>query len=126
MEDTAAKRAPGPEQKAEAGAKPKGSSAAARAQTNAGPNYYGLIAAHLARYKQFPADARNNHSQGVATVSFSIDGAGHVTPIRLARATGVASLDHEAQAMPRRASPFPTPPGGQAMSFTVPVSFVIR
>ncbi|HVY58335.1 MAG TPA: TonB family protein [Xanthobacteraceae bacterium] len=97
-----------------------------RGRSPADPNYYGLVAAHLARYKQFPADARNAHSQGSATVTFNLDGHGRVTSVALVRGTGVASLDREAQAMVHRASPFPPPPGGNSMKFTVPVSFQIR
>jgi hypothetical protein len=37
-----------------------------------------------------------------------------------------ASLDQEVEAMVRRASPFPAPPAGHAMTFTVPVSFQLR
>jgi protein TonB len=62
----------------------------------------------------------------VATISFGIDGGGRVTSVRIVRGTGVASLDQEAQAMPHRASPFPAPPGGRPMTFTVPVSFLMR
>jgi len=56
-------------------------------------------------------------------VSFSIDGSGRVTSVRLVRGTGAPSLDREAQAMPRKASPFPAPPSGKTMNFTVPVNF---
>jgi TonB family protein len=46
-----------------------------------------------------------------------------VTSARLARGSGIASIDQEVQAMVRRASPFPAPPAGHTQSFTVPVSF---
>jgi colicin import membrane protein len=82
--------------------------------------------ARLVRVKQYPAEAKANHSQGVATVSFSIDASGRVTSVRLVRSSGVPSLDQEAQAMPRRASPFPPPPVGAPKSFTAPVSFTLR
>ena len=86
-------------------------------------NYRGLVAAHLARYKQYPADARSRGDRGTAAVTFSIGGGGGVTSVGLARSSGVASIDQEVVAMVRRASPFPAPPGGRAQSFTVPVSF---
>ena len=70
-----------------------------------------------------PSDARSRGDQGTATVSFSLDGGGGVTSARLARGSGVASIDQEVQAMVRRASPFPAPPDGRPRSFTVPVSF---
>ena len=96
---------------------------AGRGRSDADTNYAGLVAAHLARFKQFPSDARSRGDQGRATVTFSLSGGGGVTAVRLARATGVASLDAEATAMVRRASPFPPPPQGRPVSFTLPVSF---
>jgi protein TonB len=56
-------------------------------------------------------------------VSFSISGSGAVTSVSVVRGTGAAILDQELTAMVRRSSPFPPPPGGRSMHFTVPVSF---
>jgi protein TonB len=92
-------------------------------RSDASSNYPGLVSAHLRRYQQYPSDARSRGDQGTATVSFSLDGGGRVTSSRLARGSGIASIDGEVQAMVRRASPFPAPPGGAPRSFTVPVSF---
>jgi protein TonB len=97
-----------------------------RGRSDADTNYRGIVAAHLARYKQFPPEARSRGDQGVATVSFGLDGRGNVTSVRLVRGSGVASIDRETQAMVRRASPFPPPPAGRGTSFTVPVSFYLR
>jgi protein TonB len=77
----------------------------------------------LRRHQQYPPDARSRGEQGTATVSFSLDGGGRVTSARLARGSGIGSLDQEVQAMVRRASPFPAPPSRQSVSFTVPVTF---
>lgn len=107
---------------------PSTASRAASAPAAAGPGradaeakYRGLVAAHLNHYKQFPAEAHDR--QGVPVVSFGLDGHGRVTRVALARGSGISSFDQEAQAMVRRASPFPAPPEGRSMSFTVPVSF---
>jgi protein TonB len=89
-------------------------------------NYRGLVFAHLARHKQFPADARGRGEQGSAMIGFSLDGGGRVTRVSLVRSSGFSSLDQEAQAMVRRASPFPAPPDGRAVSFTAPASFRIQ
>jgi protein TonB len=86
-------------------------------------NYAGFVSAHLRRHQQYPADARSRREQGTATVSFSLDGGGRVISARLAKGSGIASLDQEVQAMVRRASPFPAPPSGRSVSFTVPVTF---
>jgi protein TonB len=97
-----------------------------RGRSDADSNYQRLVAAHLARYKRFPADARSRGDQGVASVSFHLDGAGRVTSVALVRGSGVASLDQEVREMVHRASPFPAPPTGRPMSFTVPVSFRLQ
>jgi protein TonB len=95
-----------------------------RGRSDAHTNYPGLVAAHLARHK--PPATREEANQGRARISFQIDGRGNVTSVRLIGGTGSASLDQEAQAMVRRASPFPPPPNGQPMSFNVPLNFKSR
>ena len=92
-------------------------------RSNDDTNYPGLVSAHLRRHQQYPADARSRGDQGTASVTFGISGSGGVTSVRLAHSSGVGSIDQEVQAMVRRASPFPPPPGGRAQSFTVPVNF---
>src|SRR6185436_14731847 len=89
-------------------------------------NYPGIVSAHLRRHQQYPSDARSRGDQGTATVSFGLDGGGRVTSARLVRGSGVASIDQEVQAMVRRASPFPAPPDGRGVSFTVPVRFQLH
>jgi len=84
-------------------------------------NYRGRVAAHLSRYKHPLGDTR-----GTAAVTFTVSGSGAVTSVRLAHGSGVAGIDSEVQAMVRRASPFPAPPGGRPQSFTVPVSFKVN
>jgi protein TonB len=108
-------------QKAAAGAKPNAGSPARK--TSADPNYAGKVFAHLARFKRMPPDAQKNRSQGTARVRFVIDGRGNVGSVQLVGSSGIASLDQEALAWPRRASPFPPPPGGQSIPITAPVSF---
>jgi len=97
-----------------------------RGRSDDDTNYRGIIAAHLARHKQFPADARGRGDEGNPAVTFTIDGGGRVVSVRLAHSAGIASLDQEVEAMVRRASPFPAPPAGHAMTFTVPVNFQLR
>jgi protein TonB len=108
-----------PAQVAQAGGIGAGQSAALR-------NYSSQVVSHLSRHKRFPPEARAAGNRGVATVSFSIDGDGNVGAVSLARSSGFASLDAESQAMVQRASPFPAPPTGQTMTFTVPVNFNLR
>jgi len=92
-------------------------------RSDANSNYAGLVSAHLRRHQQYPAEARSQGAQGTATVNFSLDGGGRVTSSRLVNGSGISSIDQEVQAMVRRSSPFPAPPSGRSVSFTVPVSF---
>ncbi len=92
-------------------------------RSNNATNYAGLVSAHLRRHQQYPADARSRGDQGTASVTFTLDAGGRVTAARLARSSGVSSIDSEVTAMVRRASPFPAPPAGRSVSFTVPVNF---
>jgi protein TonB len=113
------------DRKAPASTPSAASNSVGRGRSDLDTNYRGIVSAHLARFKQMPSDAPRG-SQGIATVSFSLSGGGSVTSARLVRGSGVASVDREAAAMVRRASPFPAPPSGRAQSFTVPVSFHMR
>lgn len=95
-------------------------------RSSADPSYAARVAAHLARHKRFPPLALSQGARGTAVVAFSIDAGGRVTSVRLTRGTGTPSLDEEAQAMVRRASPLPAPPSGRAASMTLPVTFEVR
>jgi TonB family protein len=97
-----------------------------RGGSAADANYHGRVAAHLARHKRFPSDARRRGEHGSAGIDFTIDGRGRVTAVRIARSSGHISLDRAAEAMVWRASPFPAPPDGRPRRFSVPVSYSIR
>jgi protein TonB len=97
-----------------------------RGHSDADANYAGRVFAHLARFKDMPAEARLHGDHGRPTVTFGLDGQGRVTRVSLAHSSGVPSLDRAAQAMVRRASPFPAPPAGEPRAFTVPITFDVR
>jgi periplasmic protein TonB len=87
------------------------------------------LAAHLERFKRYPADARARHETGIARVAFTIDREGHVLAMRVVQSSGWTSLDQEALAMLTRAQPMPRPPerlAARQLSFVVPVRFTIR
>ncbi|WP_374374411.1 energy transducer TonB [Dongia sp.] len=77
------------------------------------------LQAHLERHKRNVKGA----GRGIASVSFSLDGNGNVLTARLAKSSGIDSLDEEAVAMVERASPVPPPPPGMKRNITVPVRF---
>jgi TonB family protein len=97
-----------------------------RGRSELSDSYRSRVAAHLARHKRFPPEARYRENHGRAVVSFSLNPQGVVAGVQLVEGIGVASLDQEATAMILRASPFPPPPGGQAVTFTVPIRFKLN
>ena len=115
-----------PKRQASAAPASTASSGIGQGRSSVDSNYLGLVAAHLARHKRFPAEASATGSTGVTTITFSIDGQGNFIFAQLAQSSGVPSLDAETQEMVRRASPFPPPPSGQETSFTVPVNFSLK
>lgn len=93
------------------------------------PAWKAQLAAHLQRFKRYPADAQARGEQGVAMLHFVIDRNGRVLSSRLSRSSGVASLDRDALSLPQRAQPFPRPPAdvtGQRFPFDVPIRYSVR
>lgn len=93
------------------------------------PSYRDRLAAHLARYKQYPSSAKAAGEQGTAMLSFTVGRGGQVLGSHLARSSGHTSLDAETLAMIRRAQPLPSFPPEMtqsSLSFTVPVNFSLR
>jgi len=87
------------------------------------------LAAHIERFKRYPAKARSSGEQGIAKVAFSIDHQGRLLTSRIVESSGSPTLDQETLAMLVRAQPMPRPPGevpDNQLSFVVPVRFNIR
>ena len=108
---------------------PAASNISAGASAAAAASYNRMVAAHLQRFKQYPAAAKAAGQQGVARLSFTLGRGGQVLASRLGGSSGHAALDAETLAMVRRAQPFPPSPADMkqaSMSFSVPVSFSIR
>jgi protein TonB len=85
------------------------------------------LAAHLARFKRFPAEGSRRTAEIV--MSFELDRAGHVLSAAIVRGSGEASFDEAALAMLRRADPVPAPPARVAddgLVFTLPVIFRVK
>ena len=88
--------------------------------------YNQIVAAHLQRFKQYPAAARGAGERGIARVSFTLGRNGQVLGSSLAGSSGFSTLDHETVSMVRRAQPFPPMPADikqATMRFVVPVAF---
>ncbi|MDQ8700008.1 energy transducer TonB [Hyphomicrobium sp. LHD-15] len=84
---------------------------------------------HISKHKRYPSQAREKRVQGVVTVSFSIDGAGHVTNVKVLKGSGSPLLDEEAVEILQRAAPLPAPPDQAletARNLSLPIQFNIR
>jgi protein TonB len=82
------------------------------------------LAAHLARFKRYPAVGSRHAAEIV--MSFELDRTGHVISASIVRGSGEASFDEAALAMLRRADPVPPPPpriADDGLVFTLPVIF---
>lgn len=115
VKQTSAPR-PSPKQSKVSAARSAGASSRAIA------TWQGSIISRLNRHKRHPGGG----AQGTAAVSFTIDRSGRVVSARLIRSSGNSSLDREALALPKRASPFPPPPSalrGTSFDLIAPVHF---
>ncbi len=102
---------------------------AARATPKSVTRWQSKLAAHIERFKRYPAEARSHGDQGIAKVAFTIDHEGHLVSSRIVQSSGSAALDEETLAMLARAQPLPPPPSevpDSELSFIVPVRFNIR
>jgi periplasmic protein TonB len=87
------------------------------------------LAAHIERFKRYPAKARSSGEEGIATVAFTIDRQGRLLTSHIVKSSGSPMLDEETLAMLARAQPMPAPPGDipdNKLSFIVPVRFNIK
>jgi protein TonB len=85
---------------------PAASIATAGASAAAIASYNQIVAAHLQRFKQYPATSKAAGEQGISRLSFSLGRNGQVLGSRLAGSSGHPALDGETMAMVRRAQPF--------------------
>ena len=84
------------------------------------------LLAHIAQYKNYPAEAQENNWQGMSVVRFTFTRTGVVTSAVLVHGSGHADLDAAAIATLHRASPLPPPPdsvAGDTITLTLPLQF---
>jgi protein TonB len=84
------------------------------------------LAAHVQRFKRYPAEAVGRHMHGTTMVRFTIDRKGAVVSAEIVSHSGVEVLDRESLSLIARAAPLPPPPhrvAGTQFTFTLPVRF---
>ncbi|APG08145.1 energy transducer TonB [Bradyrhizobium barranii subsp. apii] len=93
-------------------------------QTERATAWKARLSAHIASYRQFPAEALGQ--TGEARVTFVIDRSGRLISQALAVSTGSRPLDVAALQIVARAQPFPAPPSelkDESFTLTVPIVF---
>lgn len=91
-------------------------------------DFAAIIAARLARAKQYPRSAQRARIEGTGTIWFRMNAAGQVVASSLTRGTGHAVLDQAIMETLRRARlpRIPDSVGRAQMEFSVPMSFTLR
>ena len=78
--------------------------------SNALPDWQNALRARLAKFKQYPEEARRRGLQGTVLLRFVVDASGGVLSYEIAKSSGSAALDRATLEMIRRAQPLPAPP----------------
>lgn len=97
--------------------------------TAATNDYSSLLAAAIAKYKQYPKIAQMRGWQGLIIIELQLNPQGGVIYSQIKKSSGYDVLDQEALEMIKRASPFPQPPETlRSKNFTVlvPISFKLE
>ncbi len=97
--------------------------------TAATNDYSSLLAAAIAKYKQYPKIAQMRGWQGLVIIELQLNPQGGVIYSQIKKSSGYDVLDQEALEMIKRASPFPQPPEAlRTKNFTVlvPISFKLE
>jgi protein TonB len=113
--------------KAERQAALQNAAAAGAATAAATASYRTMLAAHLQRFKQYPAASQSAGERGTAILSFTVSRNGQVLGSRITRSSGYPALDADTLALLRRAQPLPAfPPEVKqaSMSFNVPMAYL--
>ncbi|MET0238394.1 MAG: energy transducer TonB [Sphingobium sp.] len=90
--------------------------------------YAAKVRSWLYAHKVYPRRARMRHEEGIVRVRFVIDRMGMLVEGAVIGSSGKTSLDEEAAAMMRRASPFPKAPAtitSERIEFTAPIEFML-
>jgi protein TonB len=96
------------------------------ARENPGDDYLDRLLRHLARYKNYPREARDRKQEGTAVVTFTIGRDGSVSGAAIERSAGAAALDEAALDLLRAADPVPALPEtftGRSATVSLPITY---
>lgn len=99
-----------------------------KAPPGASRSYAAKVRSWLYAHKIYPRRARMRREEGQVQVRFVLDRAGMLLEGAVIQGSGNATLDEEAEAMLRRASPYPRAPAelpGERIEFTAPIIFTL-
>jgi protein TonB len=121
-------RSPNDRAAAESTASAAGSGGAAASEGSPGvdPGYLAVLRAWLARYKEYPRQARMRRQEGTALLRFVLDRRGAVLEFAIERSSGVEALDRAVLNMLARAQPLPPLPAdlpADRLELELPVAF---
>lgn len=104
-----------------------GSAASALSGTSA-MTYRDLLLAHIARFRQYPAEAHRDRLEGSVEVGFTLTRDGSVDRAWIVSSSGRQVFDREALAAVRRAAPMPAIPSDlpSPLDVSLPVDFEIE
>ncbi|WP_310225534.1 TonB family protein [Sphingobium xenophagum] len=99
-----------------------------KAPSGTSRSYAAKVRSWLYAHKIYPRRARMRREEGRVQVRFVLDRAGMLLEGAVVQGSGNAVLDDEAEAMLRRASPYPRAPAelsGERIEFTAPIIFTL-
>lgn len=100
----------------------------AKAPPGTSRSYAAQVRSWLYAHKIYPRRARMRRQEGRVQVRFVLDRTGMLLEGAIVHGSGNAVLDDEAQAMLRRASPYPRAPSelaGERIEFIAPIEFIL-
>lgn len=118
----------GQAERSEAEGKGSGTSAAGGGLVGASADYFAMLRAWLEQHKEYPRRARIRREQGTVLLRVAFVPGGDLLTYSVQRSSGHPELDRAAEAMLKRAQPFPPNPTGarETLEVMVPVSFLLQ
>lgn len=99
------------------------------AQAAAKQSYFSMLAATLAKHKQYPVVSRRRGEEGVVKLFFVVDRNGKVLDYRISESSGSKRLDEAVIKMLKKAAPLPAFPADMLqpqLEINVPIAFQLN